>query len=323
MRQTALAAFHDTAPVVQDFRASVLEGLSSHPKRLEAKFFYDAEGSRLFDLICELPEYYPTRTEIGIMERHGAEMAALIGRRCQLVELGSGSSVKVRPLLERLEDPAGYVAVDISRDHLIASADALARDYPELEVMALCADYTQGLAVPPPGGEGEFRRVGYFPGSTIGNMDPVEAQAFLVALRPALTGGGLLIGVDLRKDPQVLHDAYNDSQGVTAAFNLNLLARINRELDGGFDLAAFEHKAFYDEALGRIEMHLVSRRDQIVTVAGRRFAFAAGETIHTENSCKYSVEGFRDLARRAGYAPAACWTDDKNLFSVHYLACPG
>ncbi|HYE48759.1 MAG TPA: L-histidine N(alpha)-methyltransferase [Azospirillaceae bacterium] len=323
MRPTALAAFHDAAPAVADFRAAVLEGLSRPRRALPCKFFYDAEGSRLFDLICGLPEYYPTRTEIGILDRHGADMAALIGPGCQLVELGSGSSVKVRLLLDRLERPAGYVAVDISRDHLLAAADALARDYPALEVMALCADYTAGLAVPPPSGGAPFRRVGFFPGSTIGNLDRADALAFLRGLKPALEGGGLLVGVDLRKDRAVLDAAYDDAAGVTAAFNLNILTRINRELGGGFDLSAFAHRALWNEGEGRVEMHLVSRRDQIVAVAGRRFAFARGETIHTENSYKYGVGEFQELARRAGFEPTGCWTDRDGLFSVHFLACDG
>lgn len=316
----ARSGFLDLAPTVESFADAVVHGLSRGPKSLPATFFYDAEGSRLFDRITELPEYYPTRTEVGILRDHGAEMAALLGPGVQLVELGSGSSVKVRLLLDRLAKPAGYVGVDISREHLRDACDRLAADYPGLEVLALCADYvTQDVPVPPPSMGLPRRRVAFFPGSTIGNLVPEEAERFLARWRPELAGGGMLVGVDLKKDKAVLDAAYDDAAGVTAAFNLNLLARINRELDGGFDLSAFRHHAFYDPTKGRVEMHLVSTRDQIVPAAGRRFAFQAGEGIHTENSCKYTVPEFQALAARAGYRPARVWTDAGRLFSVHWL----
>lgn len=317
--RTARAAFLDLAPKVETFRDAVVRGLSARRKSLPAKFFYDAEGSALFDRITELPEYYPTRTEIGILERCGPEIAAVLGPGVQLVELGSGSSLKVRLLLDRLAHPAGYVGIDISRDHLRAACDRLAADYPGMEVLALCADYMADLVVPPPSA-GTRRRVAFFPGSTIGNLDLEEASGFLARWRPELVGGGMLVGVDLKKDDRTLHAAYNDAAGVTAAFNLNILARINRELGGTFDLTAFDHRAFYAAAEGRIEMHLVSTRPQIAAAAGRRFSFAEGETIHTENSHKFSVPEFQRLARGAGYRPERVWTDAAGLFSLHWLA---
>lgn len=322
-QRTRTAAFLDMAPEVESFREAVLAGLARRPRAIPAKFFYDAEGSRLFDRITELPEYYPTRTEIAILDRFGSEMAEVLGPRVQLVELGSGSSIKVRLLLDRLPSPAGYVGIDISRDHLMQACGRLAADHPGLEVLALCADYMGEVAVPPPAGGFPRRRAAFFPGSTIGNLSPAEAEAFLARWRPWLAEGevpgGMLVGVDLKKPEPILHAAYNDAEGVTAAFNMNLLARINRELDGSFDLSAFRHLAFYDADKGRIEMHLESRRDQIATVAGRRFAFTAGETIHTEISCKYSVAEFQALAVRAGYRPRRVWTDPASLFSVHWV----
>jgi len=317
-RSSAPPAFVDLAPRAESLRQAALDGLGRQPKSLPAKFFYDAEGSRLFDAICDLPEYYPTRTEIGILADSGAEMACLLGPGVELVELGSGSSVKVRLLLDRLADPAGYVGIDISGDHLRGACARLSGDYPGLPVTAVCADYMRDVALPAPARAGA-RRVAFFPGSTIGNLDPEVAGAFLVRWRPLLAGGGMLVGVDLRKDPAILDAAYNDAAGVTAAFNLNLLARLNREAEAGFDLSAFAHRAFFNTARSRVEMHLVSRRDQIVPVAGRRVAFTRGETIHTENSYKYGVGDFQALARQAGYAPRRVWTDPAGLFSVHWL----
>jgi L-histidine Nalpha-methyltransferase len=315
----ATSAFIDLAPRTESFAAAVVRGLSLPAKAIDPVWFYDEAGSALFDRITDLPEYYPTRTEIAILDRHGAEMAAALGSGVQLIELGSGSSVKVRLLLDRLEAPAGYVGVDVSAEHLRAACDRLAADYPQVEVAAVCADYMGEVVLPDPVRTRPRRRVGFFPGSTIGNLEPATAADFLARWRERLRGGGMLIGVDLKKDPARLEAAYDDAAGVTAAFNLNLLARINRELGGTFDLSAFAHRAHYDRDLGRIEMHLVSRRDQIVTAAGRRFSFAAGEAIHTEISCKYTVEEFRALAVRAGYRPARTWTDAEHLFSVHWL----
>lgn len=316
--------FMDLAPSQGDFAAAVLDGLSRPQKSLPCAFFYDELGSALFDRICEQPEYYPTRTEQAILDRVAAPIAALLGPGVQLVELGSGSSRKVRTLLERLVNPLSYVGIDISRDHLRRSCDRLAADYPWLEVMALCADYLQDVPVPPPQAGMPRRRVGFFPGSTLGNFTPAEAEMFLARWRDTLRhggveGGGMLIGIDLRKDPALLEAAYDDAAGVTAAFNLNLLGRINRELDGTFTPASFRHMALWDAERSCVSMYLVSRRDQIVRAAGQRFAILEGEAIHTEDSHKYSIEGFQALARRAGYRPAAVWTDPNALFSLHWL----
>jgi dimethylhistidine N-methyltransferase len=324
MSQRPSPVFIDLAPQLESFRDAVLDGLASRPKTLPCKFFYDEAGAALFERICEQPEYYPTRAELEILEDRAGEIAALLGPRCQLVELGSGAGVKVRLLLDRLERPAGYVAIDISRDQLLDASGRLARAYPELEVTALCADYTGDLAVPPPPSGWPERQAGFFPGSTIGNFRPDEAEAFLarwagVLRRGALRPGCMLVGVDLRKAPAVLDAAYDDASGITAAFNLNLLARINRELEGGFDLGGFAHRALWNATHGRVEMHLVSRRPQLVMVAGRRFGFAAGETIHTENSYKYAIPEFQALARRAGFRPRAAWTDGAGRFSLHFL----
>jgi len=301
-----------------DFLAAVLAGLALPQKRIPSKFFYDETGSRLFDAICELPEYYPTRSELSVLAARAGEVAALAGPGASLVEFGSGSSVKVRLLLDAMQAPAAYLPVDISRDHLLAAARRLAADYPSVPVVPVCADYTRPFTLPAV--SGERTRVGFFPGSTIGNFSRPEAKAFLEAVAGDLgPGAGLLIGVDLRKDRRILHAAYNDAAGVTAQFNLNLLARANRELGADFDLDAFAHDARWLEAEGRIEMHLVARRAQTVTVDGRRFRFAAGESIHTEDSHKYAVDEFRALAAAAGWTPTACWTDANDLFSVHWL----
>ena len=318
---TALSAFHDYAPEIEDFAAAVIDGLSRPQKAIPAKYFYDKRGSVLFDRICELPEYYVTRTEVGLLRAQAHSIAALIGPRCHLVEFGSGSSIKVPILLDALERPVAYTAIDISRQHLLQSTAALARNRQGLEVTAVCADYTVPFELPRPQSMPQARPVVFFPGSTIGNFEQAEAVDFLrntaALLRPH--GGAMLVGVDLRKDPMMLHAAYNDAQGVTAAFNLNLLVRANRELKGDFDLTCFHHVAFYEADRGRIEMHLLSRRDQIVRVARSRFAFHAGETIHTENSYKYSVDGFRAMAREAGFKSARVWIDDRKLFSLHFL----
>ncbi len=310
--------FEDHHPGAASLREAVLAGLARSPKSIPPKFFYDERGSRLFEAICELPEYYPTRTEVGILSRVAGEIAALASAECLLVELGSGASKKVRLLLEALR-PAAYLGIDISRDFLLDSTRRLARDYPWLRVHAACADFSQPLRLDycPT----HLRRLGFFPGSSIGNFEPAEAEAFLRRLRDLLgPDGGLLIGVDLKKDPALLHAAYNDRQGVTAQFNLNLLLRIRDELDADLDPDGFAHRAFYQPDLGRIEMHLESRRAQRLRIEERVFGFAAGETIHTENSYKYSVAEFQALARRAGYQPHRVWTDPQELFSLHWLA---
>jgi dimethylhistidine N-methyltransferase len=278
----------------------------------------------LFNQICEQPEYYPTRTELQITRDHADEIAAAIGAGCVLVEYGSGSSLKTRILLDHLREPTAYVPIDISREHLLRSSRALAASYPGLAVRPVWADYTGEFHLPTIDGR-ERRRggrvVAYFPGSTIGNFEPTEARQFLESVRRVCgRGGSLLIGVDLKKDPSLLNAAYNDAAGVTAAFNLNLLTRINRELGANFDTSAFEHHAFFNAAAGRVEMHLVSRRRQRVELGdGASISFEPGETIHTENCYKYTLASFRALAAEAGYRPEQVWTDEAGWFSVHYL----
>ena len=311
--------FHDLAPSQESFRDAVLAGLGRTPRELPCKLFYDARGSELFEQICETPEYYLTRTEIAILETHAADIAAHVGPHCRLIELGSGASRKVRILLEALDRPAAYVPLDISRERLREAADGLAADFPDLKVVAVCADYTRAFALPPlPGPEG--KRVGFFPGSTIGNFEPDAVVRFLANYAELLGAGGeMLIGVDLKKDTAILDRAYNDAAGLNAAFNLNLLVRINRELGGDVDLDRFAHHAFYNEAAGRVELYIKSLTDQVVGVSGRRFRFAEGELIHTENSYKYAIPEFRELAARAGFRAVETWTDPDQLFSVHYL----
>ncbi len=311
--------FRDEGPEIGDFKTEVIEALSGERKSLPCKFFYDETGSALFERICELDEYYPTRTEIALLERHGTDFAGLSGPNCHVIEFGSGSSVKVRLLLDRLDRPAAYTAIDISREHLIDSASALAEAFPEVEVEAVWADYTRPLAMDRTE-DRAGRRLGFFPGSTIGNFSPAQAHRFLERSAETIgPGGSMLIGVDLKKDEDMLIAAYNDREGVTAAFNENLLVRINRELDGDFDVSAFSHDAVYNREYGRIEMHLVSVRDQTARVGDRSFDFRTGETIHTEDSYKYSVEQFQDLCREAGYEPVQVWTDRDRMFSLHYL----
>lgn len=309
--------FCDLHPAPADIRAEVLSGLSRSRKRIPPKFFYDQRGSRLFDAITRLPEYYPTRTEIGILQRRGDEMAALVGRNALPLELGSGSSYKIRVLLAALK-PAKYMPVDISKEHLLASAGAVAESFADLQIHAVCADYTVpfDLPVDEPG----MARAAFFPGSSIGNFEPDEARQFLKRIGKLVgSGGKLLTGVDLIKDVAVLDAVYNDSQGITADFNINLLRRINRELDADFNLNTFHHRAFYSCVEDRIEMHLVCTIDQRVALAGEDFFFRAGESIHTESSYKCSVDGFHTLARDAGFGAERVWTDAYGLFSVHCL----
>lgn len=309
--------FHDAAPEETGLRRAVLQGLRGRPRTIPPKFFYDARGSQLFDAICRQPEYYPTRTEESILRRHAGEIAELAGTGTLLIELGSGASRKVRLLLEALR-PATYMGVDISRDFLMAAARRLAGDYPWLDVHATCMDFSRGLALEHcPSG---LPRLAFFPGSSIGNFEPSQAQALLGDLARVLgPGGALLIGVDLKKDPAVLDAAYNDAAGVTAEFSRNLLRRMRDELGARLDPEGFRHHAFYNEPRGRIEMHLVSRARQRIAIDGEQFELDAGETIHTENSYKYSVAEFTALAAGAGYRPAWVWTDPQALFSVHYL----
>ena len=307
-----------TTALADDFAASVIEGLSRPQKTLPCRFLYDARGSSLFEEITELPEYYPTRTEIGILKQCAAEIVDGISIGDVLVEFGSGSSLKTEILLDHIAGRVTYVPLDVSESALSEATARLQARYPALDIRPLVADFSNLPELPD-----EFARsdkTGFFPGSTIGNLAPNEAVALLRSFRNVLGDRGrLIIGVDLKKDPRVLVNAYNDSAGVTAEFNLNLLVRINRELAGTFDLAAFRHKALYNPRAGRIEMHLVSDRVQDVMAAGRRFHFAQGETIHTENSYKYAVSEFRELASKAGWKPKRLWTDAGEQFSVHEL----
>ena len=313
----------DLAPKADDITADVVASLSQSPPQLPSKYFYDRRGSALFDEICEQPEYYLTRTEIDILRRRADDIADAIGPEALLVELGSGSSVKTRILLDALERPAGYVPVDISKTHLLNAAHGIAEEYPDLEVLPVCADYGQAFDVPAP--ERPVRRcVAFFPGSTLGNMNPQEATRFLDRLAEMVsvrcTGrerGGLLIGVDLVKSPSILVPAYSDAAGVTAAFNFNLLDRINREAGGDFDRDGWSHSALWNADDRRMESHLVSRRRQRVTVAGRTFIFDQGDTIRTETSHKYAIDGVARLARR--FTPSRTWTDDRGWFSVQLL----
>src|SRR5450755_3036866 len=299
------------------FARDVIEDLSQQPKRLSPKYFYDVAGSELFEQITLLPEYYPTRTELGILRDRGAAISAIIPNRAALVEFGAGSTTKVRLLLNSC-DFGAYVPVDISGDFLNAQADALRKDFPSLDVYPLAADFTAPFALPDP--VRTMPKGGFFPGSTLGNFEPQEASAFLKSARDILgEGAQMVIGVDLEKDERVLYDAYNDAAGVTARFNLNVLARINRELGGNFDTGAFIHRAIYNRDRHRIEMHLISRKTQTVRVLGRSFSFRAGESIHTESSYKYSLERFTALARGSGWSPRHSWTDKAGMFSVHAL----
>jgi len=301
------------------FCQDVLHGLAQPQKELACKYFYDERGSKLFDEICQLDEYYPTRTETALLEACGAEIADLIGPGVCLIEYGCGSLAKIRLLIDALDSPALFVPIDISGDHLLDSARALAEDYPELDIQPLIADFTQALALPEKVGQ-KAKRVGFFPGSTIGNFDHQAAIKFLRTVCETVgEGGGLLIGVDLKKDLKTLIRAYDDTAGVTSAFNLNVIERINRDLDGNFDLSAFCHQAIYNPEESRIELHLVSLMAQTVHIQGVDFRFAKGETIHTENSYKYHTEEFAALAAKAGFTTVKTWVDDNELFSLHYL----
>ena len=320
MEITAGVEFHDFHPELGDFRQEVCAGLSREPKQIPPKFFYDKHGSELFEQICELEEYYPTRTETEILTRRAPDIAARLCPRSRLIEYGSGNSRKVRILLDAMQGRLSYVAIDISKQHLMDSASELAAAYPELEVIAVCADYSKPFPLPKPRRYAVHQSAVFFPGSTIGNFSPEQALEFLrntAALVGA--GGSLLIGVDLKKDPARLDAAYNDARGVTAEFNLNLLTRMNRELDADFDVSAFRHQAFYDAGRGRVEMHLVSLKDQTVGLNGSSIRFREGETIHTENSYKFSIEEFHGLAARASFESMEVWTDPDRLFSLHYL----
>jgi dimethylhistidine N-methyltransferase len=319
VRRDAHPALHDLEPSVDASFDELLLGLSRRPKSIAPKFFYDEIGCQLFDEICCLDEYYLTRTEVRILSERSAEICDLCGPDCCLVELGSGSNAKTRILLDHLRAPAAYVPVDIARAHLLRSSAGLARVYPELCIAPVCADFTREFTLPEmPSRVG--RTVAFFPGSTIGNLEPAEAENFLSRIAVLCgAGGGLLIGVDMKKDRLTLERAYNDARGVTARFNLNLLARINRSFGAGIRGDKFQHYAFYNEEFGRIEMHLVSLVEQTVQLNGTAFFFEEGEHIVTEHSYKYSVDEFAKLAGRAGWTVKKVWIDAGNLFSVQYL----
>jgi L-histidine N-alpha-methyltransferase len=318
VRQHPTARTMEATPV-QRFRADVLRGLRLPARELPCKYFYDDIGSELFERITELEEYYPTRVELGIMRRHVRDMADLMGPRCLLIEYGSGSSTKTRLLLDQLIAPAGYVPIDVSTQHLHRSARKLMAEYPGLPVYPVSADFTLPLELPA-APQAPSRRVVYFPGSTIGNLTLAQAIALLRQTASLVgPGGGLLLGADLQKDRRVLERAYNDAGGVTASFNRNLLVRINRELGGDFDVDAFAHRAFYNVAAGRIEMHLVSRRRQSVNIGVAEFFFAADQSIRTEYSYKYTFPMLRELAAAGGFAVEQTWVDERGYFSVSFL----
>lgn len=307
------------APAVDsEFRRSLSAGLRMQPKCISPKYFYDERGSQLFDEICELPEYYPTRTELSILETNAAAIAERIGKHAEIIEFGAGSLTKVRVLLDALDEPLRFLPIDISGEYLESAAEGLRLDFPDIDVEPIAGDYTKKLDLPDPAAN-VGKRVGFFPGSTLGNFAPDDALAFLIRAARLLRGGGLLIGVDLVKSPAVLHAAYNDAQGVTAQFNLNLLRHANRELGTDFDLDGFEHYAFYNAPCQRIEMHLVSRRAQVVTLGDEHFSFRDGETLHTESSYKFTNQSLATLAEKAGFGKGECWTDQDDLFSVHWL----
>ncbi len=320
-QEHGVVQFYDDQPLADDFYTEVIEGLKQSPRKIPPKFFYDAKGSRLFDAICELPEYYQTRTDISLLTQYAEEIAGLIGEQCLLIEPGSGSCEKVRYLLDEIQ-PTAYMPMDISRVHLFDAVQQLSNEYPWLDIHASCMDFTTNVKLhfcPP-----NIHKVAFFPGSSIGNFEPDDAIVFMRHIAQVLgQGGSLLIGVDLKKDEKLLHAAYNDSQDVTAEFNLNLLHRINDELNANFDLEYFQHKALYNEQAGRIEMHLVSTVEQTVTIGEQEFTFRESETIHTENSYKYTVAEFGALAGQAGYEQKKVWRDSSDLFSLHYYEVMG
>lgn len=302
------------------FAWAALDGLAQPQKSIPCTWLYDRRGSELFEQITTLEEYYPTRLEIGLLRRHGAEMAVAIGDTAVVVEIGSGSSRKTPLLLRQLQAPRAYVPVDIAPHCLEASVAMLKAEFADLPMYPLVADFNQPLRLPAELRTSVCRHLCFFPGSTIGNLDPEEARAFLRRMASSLgPEAWMLIGVDTTRDPTALIPAYDDPGGVTAAFNLNLLTRLNRELGSDFDLSAFRHEVRYDARHGRIEMHLVSRHAQTVRLLGKRFRFEAGESVHTENSYKYPVADFQALAESAGWQPARCWTDGKAHFSIHLL----
>ncbi len=311
--------FQQNGTKTLDIISEVLEGLNQEQKRLPSKLFYDQRGSELFDRICNLDEYYLTQTEIGILIRNIEDIASLIGERCVLIELGSGSSKKTRLILDHLKNPTAYIPIDISFEQLIESSKSLAMDYPNLNIFPVCADYTLPFNLPTVS-YAYLKKVVFFPGSTVGNFTPDCANNFMRRISERSgKGSGLLIGVDLRKDKETLEIAYNDNQGVTAEFNLNMLERVNRELNSDFDLNRWRHYAFYNDTESRIEMHLISQEKQIIHVNGTQFSFKKNETILTEYSYKYTLEKFRELVKDY-FEIERVWTDEEDKFSVQYLS---
>jgi dimethylhistidine N-methyltransferase len=305
-----------------DDLTALIDGLSRPRKTISPKYFYDEAGSQLFEEITQLPEYYLTDVELEIMERHIDEMAALIGETASLIEFGAGSGMKTRLLLEHMHEPAAYVPVDISEEHLLESQRSIQQDFPDIEVLPVPADFLHPFDLPEPATM-PLRNVVYFPGSTIGNFERDAAVELLEVMHEeAGEDGALLIGADLRKDPDVIHAAYNDSAGVTARFNLNMLSHLNREFDAEFDVDAFEHRATYDRNNGRVVMELVSQRDQVVQVSDARIPIARDEAITTEYSHKYTLEEFGDMVAAAGFSTERVWTDPRGWFSVHYCTRP-
>jgi dimethylhistidine N-methyltransferase len=316
---TAIQPSSAVPPAASDLLADIIAGLSSDPRALPCKYFYDERGAALFQKICELPEYYITRTEIDILDRYRAEIASQLGPNIELIGLGTGAGTKTRILVEALLTPAAYIPVDISEKQLRKSSALFRKIFPNLEILPVCADYLQPVTLPSPRHKAA-RNVVYFPGSTIGNFEPNEALEFLCRIANVSgRGGGLLIGVDLQKDQNVIEAAYNDKAGVTAEFDLNLLAHINRETGANFDLSRWQHRAIYNAEAGRIEMYLISATDQTVRIQDREFRFRAGEKILTEHSYKHAPEGFIALARQAGFDFVKLWTDDALLFGVFYF----
>lgn len=323
MAQDSVIAPHSVStPESSDFLADVIAGLSSNPRTLPCKYFYDERGAELFQKICELPEYYITRTEIDILDRNRDDIASQLGPKVELIGLGTGAGTKTRILIEALDDPAVYIPVDISEKQLLESTPVFRKAFPKVEILPVCADYLQRVALPSPR-HNAARNIVYFPGSTIGNFEPEQAAEFLRRIANVCRGGGgLLIGVDLKKDHQVLEAAYNDRAGVTAQFNLNLLERINRELGADFDLDRWHHEAIYNANAGRIEMHLISDVDQFVHLNEQRFHFPRGDKIITEFSYKYAPDEFAALAGNNGFEFVRMWTDDARLFGLFYFLCP-
>jgi len=310
---------YDFKPGLESFLAEVLIGLRKPQKELPSKYFYDERGSQLFERICELKEYYVTDIEASIMRSHIKEIVELIGPHVLVIEHGCGNCEKVRFLMDHLHDPVAFIPIDISQEQLVHVAKELDSIFPQLQILPVCADYTSNFELPIPKRESK-RTVVYFPGSTIGNFDPMPARHFLEHVANLCgSDGALLTGVDLKKDPAVLHDAYNDSEGVTAAFNLNLLERINRELGCDFQLDAFEHYAFYNPRESRVEMHLISQKNQAVHVDGETISFTRGESIWTESSYKYDLDEFEQIAAVAGFRVERVWVDERRWFSVQYL----